>query len=68
MTLQHRQVSLEEMMVKLGKNHMNLRTKCNDVITNYYVDMTKKKNHPLNQFIGFLMTEFILKTGATLNP
>lgn len=62
-TLQHMQVSLEEMMVKLGKNHMNLRIKCNDVITNYYVDMTKKQKHPLNQFISFLMTEFILKTG-----
>ena len=43
-TLQDMQVSLEEMMVKLGKNHMNLRIKCNDVITKYYIDMTKKKN------------------------
>lgn len=38
---------------------MNLRIKCNDVITNYYVDMKEKL---LNQFVNFLMTELTLMT------
>lgn len=38
----------------------NLRSKCNDVVTNYYVDTTKKETK--NQFVSFLMTEFTLMT------
>ena len=40
-TLQHMQVSLEEMMVKLGKNHMNLRIKCNNKLLRRH-DQKKK--------------------------